>query len=262
MIKKNLFTNKYWFICTLFLSVTLHAEALQLNGRLEWVHKIDMRVLYDGVVSKVNVKVGQLVKKGDVLLQLDSREAKAKLIKSKALVASTTADFTIADDELKRSIELYDRGLIAEEELKNSKAKHIETSAKKDSALASQTLAKIALERTTLRAPTNGIVVTQNIWKGSVIYKTYQKEPLISIAPNDKMLARILVNSATINRYKLGQKARVNSHGKIYHGKIYNLGLEAVRIETTGAVYELDILFAHNPQQILRPADVVKVSIP
>jgi len=254
--------NKYWLISLLFFCFVLNAEALQLNGRLEWVHKIEMRILYDGVISKLNVKIGQHVKKGDILLQLDPREAKAKLLKAKALVARSTVNLEDANDDLKRSTELFDRGLIAEDELKSSKSKHIAATAEKDSALASQELAQVALERTTLRSHISGIVVTQNIWEGSVVYKTQQKEPLLAIAPSGRMLARVLVNATTIGKFKLRQAARVNVHGRIYNGNVYNQGIEAVRIEPGGAVYELDILFQHNPREILRPSDVAKVLIP
>lgn len=254
--------NKYGLISMLFFSFVLNAEALQLNGRLEWVHKIEMRILYDGVISKLHVRVGQYVKKGALLLQLDPREAKAKLLKAKALVARSTVNLEDANDELKRSTELYDRGLIAEDELKGSKSKHIAASAEKESALASQELAQVALERTTLRSPISGIIVTQNIWEGSVVYKTQQKEPLLAIAPSGKMLARVLVNAPTLGKFKIGQAARVNVHGIIYRGKVYNRGIEAVRIEPRGAVYELDILFKHNPRELLRPSDVVNVLIP
>lgn len=246
----------------LFWGFMQNAYALQLNGRLEWVHKVEMRILYDGVVDKVNVKLGQHVRKGDVLLQLDPREAKAKLFKAKAGVARSEVNLSDASDELKRSEELYDRGLIAEDELKRSKSKYAAAKAENASAIAAQDLAKVTLERMTLRSPINGIIVAQNVWEGSVVYKTQQREPLLAIAPNNRMLARILVNATTLSRYKVGQAARVNHHGKIYKGRVYNQGIEAVRIEPKGAVYELDVIFNHNPQILLRPSDVVNVSIP
>ena len=256
-IQKNtiIFLIFFWgFVC--------NVQALQLNGRLEWVNKIEMRILYDGVINKLNVKLGQHVKKGDILLQLDPREAKAKLLKATAAVARSKVNLADANDELKRSEELFDRGLIAEDELKKSKSKYTAAKAENTSAIASQDLAKVALERMTLRSPISGIIITQNVWQGSVVYKTQQKEPLLAIAPSNRMLARVLVNASTLGHYKIGQPARVNHHGKIYKGKIYSQGIEAVRIEPNGAVYELDIIFNHNPRELLRPSDVVNVSIP
>ena len=254
--------NKYLLGCILFFSTFFTVSAQQFNGRLEWVHKVEMRVLADGVINKVNVKSGQQVKKGSVLLAMDKRKAKARLLKANASLARAKVNLSDADDELKRTLELFDRGLIAEDELKKSKAKQAAALAEKESAAASISLAEVDLERTTLHAPISGIIVAMNAYEGGVVYKTLQKKPLIAIAPNGKMLARLLLNSTLLNRYKVGQAARVSHHGKNYTGKIYSLGVEAVRIDPNGAVYELDIIFNHNPREILRPSDVVKVVLP
>ena len=254
--------HKYLLTCLLFFSSFFTVSAQPFNGRLEWVHKVEMRVLADGVINHVYVKAGQNVKKGSVLLSMDQRKAKARRLKAKALIARATVNLSDANDELNRLLELYDRGLIAEEELKKSKATHAAALAEKESAQASLALAEVDLERTTLRAPISGIVVAMNAYEGGIVYKTLQKRPLVSIAPHSKMLARVLANATILNRYRVGQTARINNHGKNYTGKIYSLGVEPVRIDPNGAVYELDIIFNHNPREVLRPSDVVKVSLP
>jgi len=253
---------KFGLASLLFFSLVLTAEARQFSGRLEWLHKVDMRVLADGVVKKVSVKVGQLVKKGTVLLTMDQREAKAILLKTKAAVARSKVTLSDANDELTRANELYDRGLIAEEELKDAKIKMAAAKAENEAAHAAQKLAEVALERTTLRAPMNGIIVAKNTYDGGVVYKTLQKKPLIALAPSGKMLARLLVSSKTLRHYRAGQAATVTVFGKTYRGTVYSLGVEPVRIEPSGAVFELDILFHHNPQELMRPADVVTVNLP
>lgn len=259
-MKNKLF--KYWISSLLFICFSFSAQALQLTGRLEWVHKIEMRVLADGVIKTLNVKIGQHVKKGDVLLRMDQREAKANLLREKAFVARSIVNLDDANDELKRAKELYDRGLIADEELKDAIIKHSATLAEKESANASLALAEVALERNVLRAPISGIIVTKNAYAGGVVYKTLQKEPLIAIAPSGKMLARLLVRTNILSRYKPGQNAKVNVHGKIYKGKVYSQGVEAVRIEPGGAVYELDIIFNYSSNVLMRPSDTVTVILP
>ncbi len=196
---------KLWasLTCLLF---TFHVNALQLTGRLEWVERIEMRVLEDGVVQKMNVRIGQHVRKGDILLSMDQRKSKAQLLKAKAMLARGVVRLDDADDELKRALELFDRGLIAEEELKDSKIKIAAVKAELESAKASKALAEINLERNTLLAPINGIIVATHAYEGSVVYKTQQKKGLIAIAPNSKMLARLLVRSNILRKYRPGQK--------------------------------------------------------
>ncbi len=249
-------------LLVLLLSTTQAVHAQTYNARLEWLHKVELRMLDNGILQKVNVKLGQHVKKGTILTSIDQREFKARVQKAQAGLDRAKLDLQNSNDELERAKELYERGLIADQELKDAKRKHASILSEIESLKASLLLEKIALERTVLRAPVSGIIVEKNAWEGGVVYKTLQKDPLISIAPNGSMLARALVNVVTLQKYKPGQAAKVNIRGKIYPGKVYSLGVEAVRIDPSGAVYELDIIFNHPANETLRPSQTVKVILP
>jgi multidrug efflux system membrane fusion protein len=252
---------KFWIVLIFGAFSLSNVHALQLTGRLEWVDKIEMRVLEDGFIEKMNLKIGQFVKKGDVLLSMDQRKANAELLKAKAMIARSVVELDDANDELKRAEELYERGLIADEELKDAKIKVAAATAESESAKADLALAEVTLDRNVLRAPINGIIVAKNAHEGGVVYKTQQTQdkPLIAIAPSGIMLARLLVRSNVLSQYKPGKSARVTVNGKNYYGRVYSQGVEAVRIEPGGAVYELDVIFDHNPKDLMRPSDVVTV---
>lgn len=235
--------------------VTPAAAALDLKGWLEWIHKVEMRVLENGVVEQVLVNAGQHVKQGELLLRMDQREAKAALLGAKAKVARGRIATESAGRELTRTKELFDRGLIAVEELKDAELKQA-------AAEADQAAAAVALERTELRAPFDGIVVARNVWNGAVIYKTLQPEPLIVLAPDDKMIARALVTAQVLRQYRLGQPARVRTLNGLREGRIHSLGVEAVRVELQGAVYYLDIMIERSPNEILRPSETVEIQLP
>ncbi len=252
-----------WIACVvLLLSTSLAHGAQQLKGRLEWVHKVEMRVVENGVVEKVAVTTGQHVKKNDLLLRMDQREFQANLLEAEARVARAKINTQSAGREFDRTRELFDRGLIAEEELKDAELEQAAAIAEEESAKATEVAARITLERTELRAPFDGIVVTHHVWTGEVIYKTLQSKPLIVIAPDDKMLARVLVTADVLRRYRKGQAARVNILGKLRNARIYRLGVEAVRVELNGAVYELDLIFDRRPGELLRPSESVLVALP
>jgi RND family efflux transporter MFP subunit len=221
-----------------------------------------MRAVENGVVDDVLVTLGQHVKAGDLLLRMDQREAKAVALRAKAQVARAAVVMEDAERELERAQELFDRGLIAIEELKDAELKKAAAAAEQESAKAEQAAADVLLERTELRAPFDGIVVARNAYDGAVIYKTLQQQPLIAVAPTDKMLARILVTADVLRRYRPGQPAQVNVRGRMRDGTIYSLGVEAVRIDPDGAVYELDVIFDRGADEILRPSEFVQVTLP
>jgi RND family efflux transporter MFP subunit len=263
-MKQRLFMHRFFpaLLVFLLLPIAQEAQAQSYNARLEWLHKVELRLLDNGILQKVNVKLGQHVKKGAILARIDQREFNARIQKVQAELERAKLNLQNSNDELERTKELYERALIADQELNDAKRKYASIRAEIKSLNASLLLEKIALERTVLRAPISGIIVEKNTWEGDVIYKTLQKKPLISIAPNGSMLARALVNVSTLQKYKPGQTAKVNIRGKIYPGKIYSLGVEAVRIDPSGAVYELDIIFNHAANETLRPSQTVKVILP
>jgi RND family efflux transporter MFP subunit len=255
--------KRVWSVCVLVLLVAGSVQAaVQLKGWLEWEQKVDMRVVENGVVEDVAVSAGQHVKKGDLLLRMDQREAKANLLEAKARVARAKIASEKAQRALDRSHELYDRGLIAQEELKDSELEQAAAVAEEDSAKAGEAAAQVALERTELRAPFNGIVVSRNVWNGAVIYKTLQQEPLIVIAPDEKMLARALVTANVLRLYHPGQAARVNILGELRPATVYSFGVDPVRVDLQGAVYQLDVIFDRRPTELLRPSETVQILLP
>lgn len=252
-----------WFLALgLGLSWVAPTAALELKGWLEWVHKVQMRVVESGVVEEVAVNAGQHVKQGELLLRMDQREARAALLGAKAKVARARIATESAGRERHRGQELFDRGLIAVEELKDAELKEAAAVAEEESAKAAEAAAQVALERTELRAPFDGTVVARNVWNGAVIYKTLQPEPLIVIAPDDKMIARALVTAPVLRLYRPGQPARVKVMDGLREGRIYSLGVEAVRVELQGAVYYLDVIIDRSPTEPLRPSETVEILLP
>lgn len=245
----------------LFLSAT-ETMALQLSGRLEWVHKVEMRAVENGVVDEVLVTLGEHVDKDQLLLRMDQRQAKALSLEAKVGVARSAIALDDAERELARTQELFDRGLIATEELKDAELAKAAAIAEHESAKADQAAADVLLEYTELRAPFEGIVVERNAYAGAVIYKTLQQSPLVAVAPTDQMLARVLVTAEVLRQYRPGQAAKVRVRGGERTGRIHSLGVEAVRIDPEGAVYELDVIFNSNPDEILRPSEFVQVILP
>lgn len=238
------------------------AQALELKGRLEWVHRVDMRVVENGVVEKVNVTTGQQVKQGEVLLQMDQRKQQAALLEAKARVARAQLSMEDAEREQGRTQELFDRGLIAEEELKDGELKQAVAQTEMESAKAAEEAARVALDHTELKAPFSGIIASNNSWQGAVIFASKQDQPLITLAPDDQMLARVLVTADVLRRYPVGTAAQIIVNGDTRNGKVYSQGVEAVRIEPEGAIYELDMIFKRNGKELLRPSEAVKVVLP
>jgi RND family efflux transporter MFP subunit len=249
------------FALLLLAAAPLQAAG-QLKGWLEFVQKVGMRAVENGVVESVPVSTGQHVKKGDLMLRMDQREARAKLLEAKATVARARINADKAQRQLDRTQEMFDRGLIAQEELNDAELEMAAATAEEESAKAFEAAAQVSLDRTELKAPFDGIVVARNVWEGEVVYKTLQQEPLLVVAPDGFMLARALVTANVLRTFKPGQQAAVNILGKLREARVYSMGVEPVRVDLQGAVYALDLIFERRPNEVLRPSETVQIVLP
>lgn len=102
-----------------------------------------------GEVSRVLVREGDRVKKGDVVATLEPTDYKLDVDNAKAR-------FSVIDSQYRRSKPLVDKGLLA-------KSQFDEIAAQRQIALAHLELAKLRLSFTTLKAPIDGIISRVNI---------------------------------------------------------------------------------------------------
>lgn len=252
-----------FLVASLLCLLSSPVVALELKGRLEWVDKAELRITENGIVEIVKVTTGQQVQRGDLLLKMDQRKQQAQLLETKAEIARAQLVLEDAQRDTARTQELFDRGLIAIEELKDAELKLAVAQSELESAKARTEAAQVALEHTAFHAPFDGIITASNAWQGAVIMASKQDKPLLSLAPNNHMLARALVTAEVLRRYPKNTTAQVQlKNGQRFQGKVYRHGVEAVRIEPEGAIYELDIIFACKASDMLRPAESVRLALP
>ena len=238
------------------------AAALDLKGWLEWIHKVEMRVLENGVVEQVLVNAGQHVKQGDLLLRMDQREAKAALLGAKAKVARGRIATQAAGRELTRTKELFDRGLIAAEELKDAELKQAAAGGRpgRRRGRRGRRRGGPGAHRAArpLRRRRGG---PQRLEWGRDLQDPPARAPDLH-CPGRPMIARALVTAPVLRQYRLGQPARVRTQTGLREGRIHSLGVEAVRVELQGAVYYLDIMIERSPNEVLRPSETVEIQLP
>ncbi|RXX49452.1 efflux RND transporter periplasmic adaptor subunit, partial [Enterobacter cloacae] len=78
---------------------TTHAAERQIPGRIEAIHTVELRARTEGVITKINFRDGQYVKKGDVLFELDDAEPRAAVRLAQAEVTSAEATLRQAQQQ-------------------------------------------------------------------------------------------------------------------------------------------------------------------
>lgn len=92
------------------------------TGRTAAVESVEVRSRVWGYLEKVNFKEGALVKKGDVLFELDARPYEAQLEQAKAKVRQDEAQLAYDEAEYQRNLKLAPSGAVAKAELDKAAA--------------------------------------------------------------------------------------------------------------------------------------------
>jgi multidrug efflux pump subunit AcrA (membrane-fusion protein) len=120
--------------------------------------KVEVRSRVAGIVKSIDVRAGDTVKKGDVIVQLDSRPQTAAFEVSKAQLAVAEAAVQLADANFQRAERLQKQNVISREEVEAAALKLQIARAKKEEQRAVQIRDAALLDAMQIRAPFDGKV--------------------------------------------------------------------------------------------------------
>jgi RND family efflux transporter MFP subunit len=130
--------------------------------------RIELTTRVPGVVEEVRATVGQRVKKGDVLVKLNTVLYEARVKEAQAEVERSRADEEDAKKDLDRAEELYKRTVTSTTELDAARLKYARARAGLMAADAHLTIARKNLTDAVLKAPLDGVVAERLAEPGMV----------------------------------------------------------------------------------------------
>jgi len=216
--------------------VTLSILALALLGaRRLWSHyniepwTRDGRVRADivqvspdvsGLVTEVRVTNNQVVNKDDVLLVLDRPRFELALHQAEASVAAIAVALAQARRENERNRNLKD--LATTEQVEEGQSKVDQLIAQLNSARAQRDVARLNLDRTTIRAPVNGIVTNVDLRPGD--YATVGRQ-LLALVDTDTIHVDGYFEETKLPRIAVGDRALVHIMGikATLHGSVESI---------------------------------------
>ena len=216
--------------------------AADVPATLQWSQRVELSTPVSGVVKAVNVEVGDLVKKGQVLLSLDNTSYQASVAEIQSRITRLDAGAEEAKRDLDRAQELYERTIISTTDLDQARLRRVKSLSMLAEARARLRQDQKALEETSLRAPFDAVVILRQAEPGLSVASGLQPQMLLTVARSGEMIARMRLPSPQIDNLKTGQTVTVSVAGTSYTGKIKTLGLEPIQTKE-GAVYPVDVVF-------------------
>ncbi|MEN9786965.1 MAG: hypothetical protein RLZZ299_2229 [Pseudomonadota bacterium] len=143
-----------------------------------------------GVVVEARVERGESVRKGDVLVVIDSRTARFSAAASEAQAVAQAAQADLAARECARANDLYAQGVLSKAQYERTQASCEAQSRVADAARASAQLAGSNAERTKVKAPFSGVVGERMVEVGTFVQAA---SPVASLYADGPLRVRLSV---------------------------------------------------------------------
>jgi len=195
------------------------------NGTLQPTRAINIGSELSGTVLKVNVDVNDRIRKGQVLVELDTAKLRDQILRSRASVAlaqarvaqaaATVRETQAALGRLEEVARLSEGGMPSRADLDISRAaaeraRADEAGARAGVADAQAALStdEINLSKASIRAPADGVVLTRNVDPGNAVAASLQSVTLFSVAEDLRQLRlQVYVDEADVGVVTAGQEA-------------------------------------------------------
>lgn len=134
------------------------------------------------------VKEGDVVQKGDLLVELDSKRYGAAMERAKSNLKSAQANLQKAKSDYKRTLDLYNKDLISDAEKESAEATLLLAESQVDQAHAGLEEAEDQLQKTKIYSPMTGTVSLLNKELGEIaLGSTFQADVIMVVADLSSM---------------------------------------------------------------------------
>jgi RND family efflux transporter MFP subunit len=183
------------------LYVTDYAD---FTGRTAAVDSVELRARVWGYLDKVNFQEGALVKKGDVLFEIEPRTYQAALEQAEGNVSQLQARLTRLEADVTRSERLFAKGAMSREEYDRTIGDRGEAAGSLAAYRAAVDRARLDLEYTKVVAPISGRISRYNVTVGNLVQAGDQGGGtlLTTIVSVDPMYAYFDVDEHTVLRVR------------------------------------------------------------
>lgn len=247
------------------------------TGTIEPVTSVTVGTQVSGIVSKLYVDYNSVVKKGQVIAELDKsnliselNSAKANLEQAKASLASAESSLSYQAANFRRNKTLYQKGLISGNDYESARLSYqtamASVSSARDQVSAAREQVKKAqtnLGYATITSPIDGIVLSKSVEEGQTVAASFSTPTLFTIAKDlTNMQVVADVDEADIGNVKVGE--RVTFTVDAYPDNTFSGTVKQVRQEATttnNVVTYSVVISAPNADLKLKPGLTATVTI-
>ena len=233
------------------------------TGTIEPVTSVTVGTQVSGIVSKLYVDYNSVVKKGQIIAELDKTNLISELNTAKANLNSAQSTVTYEEANYKRYKTLYDKGLVSADEYESALLSYRKAKEQVVTSMQSVQKAQTNLGYATITSPIDGVVLSKAVEEGQTVAASFNTPELFTIA-QDLTDMRVIadIDEADIGGVKEGQRVMFTVDAfpdDQFEGSITQVRQQATT-ESNVVTYEV-VISAPNNDLKLKPGLTANVTI-
>ena len=253
------------------------------SGSVESVNEVDVGAQASGEITKLYVKLGQEIKKGEMIADIDSttqintlNTKKAALVSYQAQLKAKKTAYDVALSSYNRLSKLYTQKATSLDSLNTAKSTLDNAKAEMEAIEANIKQAEIEVNTaetnvgyTKITAPMDGTVISVPVSEGQTVNANQTTPTIVTIADLSKMKIKPEISEGDITKVKAGQEVSftiLSDSQTVYHSVIDSVdpantttsdssstsSLSSSSSSTTSAIYYYANVLIDNPDRTLR----------
>ena len=233
------------------------------TGTIEPVTSVTVGTQVSGIVSKLYVDYNSVVKKGQVIAELDKTNLTSELNRAKADLSSAESTLAYETANFKRYQTLFDKGLVSANDYESAKLSYEKARQTAASSRENVQKAQTNLGYATITSPIDGVVLSKAVEEGQTVAASFNTPELFNIA-QDLTDMRVIadIDEADIGGVKEGQRVTFTVDAfpdDKFEGQVTQVRQEATTTSNV-VTYEV-VISAPNKDLKLKPGLTANVTI-
>ena len=233
------------------------------TGTIEPVTSVTVGTQVSGIVSKLYVDYNSVVKKGQVIAELDKTNLTSELKTAQANLSSAQSTLNYEQTNFNRYQTLFNKGLVSADEYETAKLSYLKAKEQVNTSRESVQKAQTNLGYATITSPIDGVVLSKAVEEGQTVAASFNTPELFTIA-QDLTDMRVIadIDEADIGGVKEGQRVTFTVDAfpeDMFEGQVTQVRQQATT-ESNVVTYEV-VISAPNNELKLKPGLTANVTI-
>ena len=239
------------------------STSITATGTIEPVTSVTVGTQVSGIVSHLYVDYNSVVKKGQVIAELDRTNLISELTAQKASLASAQSSLNYQQSNFERYKTLFDKGLVSADEFESARLQYQQAKEQVAQSRESVQRAQTNLGYATITSPIDGVVLSKSVEEGQTVAASFNTPELFTIA-QDLTNMRVIadIDEADIGGVKEGQRVTFTVDAfpdDSFEGAVTQVRQQA-STESNVVTYEV-VISAPNVDLKLKPGLTANVTI-